>query len=60
MSWRDNDVSAVTLIFNLDQPNNHILHAIKTKIHKKNTINGHLFKKQNTKKTGLPSNWGNF
>ena len=51
MSWRDNDVSAVTLIWT--NQTNHILRVLKTKIHK-NTINGHLFKNKTQKGLDFP------
>ena len=56
---RDNDVSAETLIFNLDQPNKSYITRNKTKYTRKNTMNGIYSKNKNTKRTGLPSNWGN-
>ena len=43
---RDNDVSSETLIFNLDQPNKSYITRNKNNYTRKNTINGHLFKKQ--------------
>ena len=50
MSWRDNDVSAETLIFNLNQPNKSYITRNKNKIHKKKHDKRAFIQKTKTRK----------